>query len=92
MKQSVEKCEICGQPWEVTLFWEDKVIDLCWECWTIEERKDIKMAKKVKETKAEKKERVDIPITTPVLSPDQAKEILLKIGGHLKIKPKERKK
>lgn len=93
MKQITERCEICGRPWEVTLFWEDKITDLCWECWTIEERKGVKMTKKVKETKVEKKERVDIPITTPVLSLEKAQEIMLKInGGKLKIfKPTKRK-
>jgi len=39
--------------------------------------------------KVEKKERVDIPVTIPVISQEIGEELMLKIGGYRKIQPRK---
>jgi Na+-transporting methylmalonyl-CoA/oxaloacetate decarboxylase beta subunit len=39
--------------------------------------------------KVEKKERVDIPVTIPVISQELGEELMLKIGGYRKIQPRK---
>jgi hypothetical protein len=49
------------------------------------------MAKKNKE-KVERKEKVDVTVTTPVISKEIGEQLMLKLGIHHKIQPKQPKR